>query len=92
MTLPKPECVIRIKGHDYYLVDDVAEIFGVKWRTVMRWLETGKLTRVEYPHGICVPAGEVEALLKDNNADGDRPQGPPSPPPKPGDGPGRETT
>ena len=89
MTLTRPDCVIRIKDKDYYLVADVADMFSVDWRTVMRWLEDGKLTRAEYPNGICIPADEVEAYFKARNADADRPQGAPRPGPKPSDGPGR---
>lgn len=89
MTLSRPECVIRLNDQDFYLVDDVAGIFGVEWRTVMRWLGDGKLTRVKYPNGICIPASEVEEMFAVRNADGDRPQGAPPPPPKPSDGPGR---
>jgi hypothetical protein len=90
MTLTRPDCVIRIKDKDHYLVKDIEEMFGVDWRTVMRWLEDGKLTRVEYPNGICVPADEVESFYRARKPDGDRPQGAPRPGPKPSDGPGRQ--
>lgn len=83
----RPDHVIRIKGQDHYLVGDVADMFGVDWRTVMRWLEAGTLTRVKYPGGTCVLASEVESFFRQR--EGDRPSGAPAPPTKPGDGPGR---
>ena len=89
MTLQPPDHVIRINDRDHYLVQGVADMFGVEWRTVMRWLSDGKLTRVKYPNGICVPADEAEAYFWERQGDGDRPEGAPRPGPKPSDGPGR---
>ncbi len=89
MTLTRPDHVIRIKGKDHYLVGDVADMFGVDWRTVMRWLEDGKLARVKYPGGTCILASEVESFFWRRKTEGDRPGGAPAPPTKPGDGPGR---
>lgn len=92
MTPPSVEREIRLAGVPHYLVDDAAEVLGVHRRTVIRYMDDGKLTRVFYEsRSVCIPVSEVHELLEELMAkdDGDRPGGAPPPGPKPSDGPPR---
>lgn len=89
MTNPKPICQVYLADEPHYLVEDVAELLGVTRRTVIRWMDDGKLRRIYYDsRSVCIPVEDVDKLLNDQSArDGDRPGGAPRPQPKPGDGP-----
>lgn len=81
---------IRLNDEPHYLVDDVAEILGCHPRTVIRYMDDEKLTRVYYDtRRVCIPAAEVHKLAAEVQIrdDGDRPGGAPPPGPKPSDGP-----
>lgn len=90
MTRPEAFRKINLAGEPHYLVDDAAKLLGKHRRTVIRWMDDGKLTRVYYDRrAVCIPADEVDQLRADLGDDGDRPGGAPRPNPKPSDGPPR---
>lgn len=89
MTKSDPGCEIHLAGEPHYLVDDAATILGVTRRTVIRYMDTGKLTRIYYDtRAVCIPAAEVDELRPQLASTGPKPK--PSddrPPNKPSDGP-----
>jgi excisionase family DNA binding protein len=93
MEMTRPEALrkIDLAGQPHYLVDDAARLLHKHRRTVIRWMDEGKLTRVHYDtRAVCIPAAEVDELraeLEDGNGSGGNAgSGPPN---KPGDGPPR---
>lgn len=90
MTRPETLRKIDLAGKSHYLVDDAAKLLGRHRRTVIRWMDDGKLTRVHYDtRAVCIPAAEVEQLRAELEG-GDQSGAGSGPPNKPGDGPPRD--
>lgn len=91
MTKREPICQIYLANVPHYLVDDAAELLGVHRRTVIRWMDDGRLSRIVYDgRRVCIPADEVEQLRQELADEGARPGGAPRPKPKPSDGPPKD--
>jgi excisionase family DNA binding protein len=70
MTNAEADRKIYLANKPHYLVGDAADLLGKHPRTVIRWMDNGKLTRVRYDsRAVCIPADEVDALRKDEGGE-----------------------